>query len=374
MFFNKYIKYIDILAVILIGLVGYKLIDNYTIIFDFLGRIISIISPFIYALIFAYCLNPIMNLFEKKFKAKRGLAILSTYMLVAGALVMVFLYVVPGIFDSIVSITSEIPQYVNIAQSWLDGALRNQDFYHMISTSGILDNLTLLTGKLSSIAIGILNGSLSSIVSITTNLVKIGFGLLISIYILLDKEKLIREVKILIYMILKDDKASKLIEFIKTYNKMIGVYIGTKAIDSTIIGVLAFIGLLVVKAPYAILIALVVGITNMIPYFGPLVGEVIGALVGIFVSPMMAITIFILLFALQQFDAWYLDPKLIGGKVGVKPLYIILAVTIGGGFFGPIGMLLASPTIATFNIYYERLVNSFIKNRSKDKKLSKDNS
>ena len=123
-----------------------------------------------------------------------------------------------------------------------------------------------------------------------------------------------------------------------------------------IIGVLAFILLNIVQSEYAILLAILVGITNMIPYFGPFIGEIIGLLINIFVSPMKGIIVFLTLFSLQMFDGWYLDPKLIGNKVGVRPFWIIYAVVIGGGFFGPIGMLLASPTAATIKIYYKKLL------------------
>ena len=368
MFFNKYIKYRDILVIVLIALVGYKLIDNYQMFLNLISTTISVISPFIYAMVFAYCINPIMNLFERKLKMKRGLSILSTYLLIGGAIVIGALYIVPSIVDSIISITSEIPKYMETVQGWINEALKNQNLYDLINSTGLLDNISVISGKMSSIIIGILDGSVSSIVSITTNVVKIGFGFLISIYILLDKERFITEVKTLTYMILKEEKGTKLIGLVRTYHEMIGKYIGTKAIDSAIIGVLAFFGLMIIGAPYTPLLAIIVGVTNMIPYFGPFVGEVVGAAVGLFVSPAMAITIFVFLLALQQFDAWYLDPKLIGDKVGVKPFYIILAVTIGGGFFGPIGMLLASPTMATINIYYERKVNLF---KARNKNLMK---
>jgi len=368
LFFNKYIKYRDILVIVLIALVGYKLIDNYQMFLNLISTTMSVISPFIYAMIFAYCINPIMNLFERKLKMKRGLSILSTYLLIGGAIVIGALYIVPSIVDSIISITSEIPKYMETVQGWINEALKNQNLYDLINSTGLLDNISVISGKMSSIIIGILDGSVSSIVSITTNVVKIGFGFLISIYILLDKERFITEVKTLTYMILKEEKGTKLIGLVRTYHEMIGKYIGTKAIDSAIIGVLAFFGLMIIGAPYTPLLAIIVGVTNMIPYFGPFVGEVVGAAVGIFVSPAMAITIFVFLLALQQFDAWYLDPKLIGDKVGVKPFYIILAVTIGGGFFGPIGMLLASPTMATINIYYERKVNLF---KARNKNLMK---
>ena len=368
MFFNKYIKYRDILVIVLIALVGYKLIDNYQMFLNLISTTISVISPFIYAMIFAYCINPIMNLFERKLNMKRGLSIFTTYLLIGGAIVIGALYIVPSIVDSIISITSEIPKYMETVQGWINEALKNQNLYDLINSTGLLDNISVISGKMSSIIIGILDGSVSSIVSITTNVVKIGFGFLISIYILLDKERFIAEVKTITYMILKEEKGTKLIDLVRTYHEMIGKYIGTIAIDSAIIGVLAFFGLMIIGAPYTPLLAIIVGVTNMIPYFGPFVGEVVGAAVGIFVSPAMAITIFVFLLALQQFDAWYLDPKLIGDKVGVKPFYIILAVTIGGGFFGPIGMLLASPTMATINIYYERKVNLF---KARNKNLMK---
>ncbi|MGG7177070.1 AI-2E family transporter [Clostridium paraputrificum] len=368
MFLGKNFKYKDILICLLIGVIGYKLIDNYSVFFDLIKKLLSIVSPFIYALIFAYILNPVMNLFEKKLKMKRGLAILLTYVIITGLIGIAFVYVVPSIVDSIISITADVPKYMEVVQGWINNSLKNENVYELIKDSGLLDYVSVISSKVGTIMVGMLEGSITSIVSITTNLVKVGFGFLIAIYVLLDKESFIKESKTFIYMIFKEHRGSKIIEWIRTYNKMIGLYIGTKAIDSAIIGFMALIGLLIIKAPYAILIALIVGITNMIPYFGPLVGELVGAVIGIFVSPMMAIMIFLFLLALQQFDAWYLDPKLIGEKVGVKPFYIILAVMIGGGYFGAIGMLLASPTMATINIFYERKVSYF---KEKNKVLIK---
>lgn len=359
MFFDRNIKYRDILIFALIGIVGFKLIDNYSVFFDAIKKFMSIISPFIYALIFAYVLNPVMKLFEKKLKLKRSLAILATYLLIVGLIVIGIMFIVPNIVESIISITSEVPKYMEIVQGWINKLLENENIYSMVQDSGLTQNLTSISSKLGQILINLLEGSVSSIAATTMNIVKIAFGFLISIYVLADKEKFKNGIKTVMYMVLKKERTETCLQWIRTYNRMIGIYIGTKAIDSAIIGTLALIGLLIMKAPYAILIALVVGITNMIPYFGPFVGEIVGAFIGVFVSPTMAIMIFLFLLALQQFDAWYLDPKLIGNKVGLGPFYIILAVTIGGGFFGPIGMLLASPTMATINILYEKKVAKF---------------
>lgn len=160
-------------------------------------------------------------------------------------------------------------------------------------------------------------------------------------------------------MIFKEENGNRIINFVRTYNKMVGFYIGIKAVDSSIVGIIALFGLLIVGEPYAPLIALIVGITNMIPYFGPLMGVIVAMTVAIFVSPMKAFVVFVLLLCIQQFDAWFLEPKLVGKKVGISPLGIILGVTIGGGFLGPIGMLLGSPTMATIKIYYEKLFSKF---------------
>lgn len=356
---DRNIKYRDILIFVLIGLIGYKIIDNYTEVFNILGKGISICSPFIYSLLFAYILNPIMMVIEKRLKVKRGIAIFITYASIVGIIILFSIYVVPSIVDSIISITSEVPKYMEIVQGWINKALEDQNVYDLIKEVGLLDYISVISSKLGSILITILDGSISSIFEIASNLVKIIIGLLISVYVLLDKERILKGVRTITYMILKEKRADKIISLVRIYNKMIGIYVGTKALDSLIIGVLALIGLLIIKAPYAILIALVVGFTNMIPYFGPFVGEVVGAFVGIFVSPVMAISILIFLLALQQFDAWYLDPKLIGAKVGVRPIGLIVAITIGGGVFGPIGMLLASPTVATIKILYDRRVAKF---------------
>lgn len=365
--FNN-IKKRDIIIVALILIVGYMAIDNYTRIFDFIGILISIISPFIYALIIAYCLNPVMNLFEKKLKLKKGLSMLLTYVVIVGIITMLLIFVIPTVIDSIISITSEIPTYMETVQGWIDSAIKNEDLYNIVKNAGLLDYVDGLSNEVGTIAVEILQVSIASIFSITSSIAKIGFGFLVSIYILIDKDNLIKGTKTLMFIILKEEKGQKLLFWSRIYNKMIGAYIGTRAVDSLIIGIMALVGLILLKAPFALLLAIMVGVTNMIPYFGPLVGQVIGGMVGIFISPTMALKIVVFQVVLQQFDSWYLEPKLVENKIGVKPLYIILGIAIGGGLFGIVGMLLSSPTIATLNIMYDHKVAVF---KAKNKNLMK---
>jgi predicted PurR-regulated permease PerM len=252
-----------------------------------------------------------------------------------------------------------VPSYVEIVQKWINAILQNQRVKGVIIQAGLLRKLQEMTGQIGPFTIDLLQNFAMYSVSFTSNLLNMILGFLISIYVLADKEKFVRSARTVTYMILKEEKGAKLIDFVRTYHKMIGVYIGIKAIDSAIIGLISLVGLIIVGEPYAPLVALITGITNMIPYFGPFIGELVGVLIAVFVSPMKALIVFLVLLSIHLFDAWYLDPKLIGKKVGVSPFGIILGVAIGGGFLGPVGMLLGSPTIATIKIYYEKFLSRF---------------
>jgi len=359
---NKNVKYRDILIFALIGVIGYKIIDNYDYFFNIGNKILSIISPFIYAMICAYVLNPVVKFFEGKFKMKRVISIAITYCMIVALVIIILFFTIPSIIDSILNITREIPTYMEVVQKWINTILENEKIKALIIQAGLLNKFEEISSQIGSVAIGLLQNLAMYLLSFTSNLLNVILGFLISVYVLVDKEKFAKGARTITYMILKEEKGTKLITFIRTYNKMIGVYIGIKAIDSAIIGVIALIGLLIVGEPYAPLVALIEGVTNMIPYFGPLIGELVGAIVAIFISPIKALIVFILLLCIHIFDAWYLDPKLIGKKVGVSPLGIILGVTIGGAFWGPVGMLLGSPTIGTINIYYEKFLIKFKEN------------
>lgn len=360
MILDKGIKYKDVLIFALIAIIGWKVIDNYEYFFDMLGKLYGIISPFIYAAAFAYMLNPIVKFFNKKLKLKKSLSIVVTYLIVIGLITIVVIFVVPNLVDSIISLSSDIPSYMKKVQKLINNIMNNDKISSVIYDLGLDDYLSDLSSTLGNVMLTVLNYLATSIFSIAANIIKVLLGFLISIYVLIDKEKIIIQTKVLINIIFKEKLGSSIVSVISVYNKMIGSYIGIKAIDSIIIGVIAFIGLTIIGAPYAVIIALVVMVTNMIPYFGPLIGELVGAFIGIFQSPGMAFMILIYLLVVQQFDAWFLDPKLVGNKVGVSPLVLIFAVTLGGGIAGALGMLLASPTAATIKIFYDKKIEKYM--------------
>lgn len=365
MFTTKNFKYRDILIFVLLGILGYKLIDNYEFLFNIIRKFIGIISPLIYSVICAYVLNPVVSFFEDKLKIKKVLAITITYLIIIGLIIVILFFTIPSTIDSILKISLEIPTYVESVKQWINQIIENDRIKGLLIQAGLLTKLEELSTQMGSLTIVLLENVVMYLLSFTSNLLNIILGFLISIYVLADKTKFVRNVRIVTFMILKEKRGIQFINFVRTYNKMIGTYIGIKAIDSTIVGLIALVGLFIAGAPYAPLVALVAGVTNMIPYFGPLTGIIFGTVVAIFVSPMKALMVLILLLCIQQFDEWYLNPKLIGDKVGVSPFGIILGVIIGGGVLGPLGMLLASPTIGTLNIYYEKIFRRFKENNPK---------
>lgn len=183
-----------------------------------------------------------------------------------------------------------------------------------------------------------------------------------------DKEYFARNFSRLTYAIFPKNKAEIIIEFFKEIKEAFSKFFVGKALDSLIIGILCFIGCLIMKVRYALLISLIVGVTNMIPYFGPFIGMIPAAIITVFYSPFKALWVIIFIFLLQQFDGLYLGPKILGIQVGLKPFWIILAILVGGGFFGVWGMLFAVPIAAVV----KTVLGKYVTKQHKQKGISGD--
>ena len=191
-------------------------------------------------------------------------------------------------------------------------------------------------------------------------------GLVISIYIILDSRKLKRSVKKIIYAISPKDKEQEVWNTLKQCNHIFNGFLFGKVIDSLIIGIICLIAMSVLRLPYALLLSLIVCITNMIPYFGPFIGAVPGVLIYLFIDFRLAIIFAVMIFILQQFDGLYLGPKILGDQTGIKPLWVIFGITVGGAYFGVMGMFLGVPAVAV--LMY--LVNLFLNKKLKKKNFS----
>lgn len=351
---NSIKRYIPIMGLIVFTLLSVELLRNFQTVSDKILSLVSIVEPFFYSFIIAYVLNPIVKLFERVYGGKRVISVFSTYATIALFAVMISIYVFPKIWGNIYELYTNFPMIVREVREWSIGIGNNEKVRTVLALGGIEDlRADAIFLKISEYIQSYSSYMIKATVSTTVKFGKWIFGLIVSIYVLVYKEYY---KAFLIKIMLKffgKRKSRKFFRLSRTIHKMIGMYIGTKALDSMIIGGIALVGLLIMDSPFAFLLSFIVFVTNMVPYFGPFVGMAVTSTVHLFYSPQLAITSLVFLFLLQQFDAWFLDPKMIGNKVGLNPFLVIFAVTLGGGLYGPVGMLLATPIMATIKIYLD---------------------
>ena len=374
LFKNDDSKYLKIFAVIIISYIVIKLIDNYASFFSGLNTIYNLLFPFLLAFVIAYILNPIVKLFNKRLKLSNGLSIALTYILFVGILAIGAFVLCPKLYLSIIELIDAIPTLTKEFQDKLTVILADVEGQtHLAQFSAFDFDVNTVIEKFSSIFTSMFSGILNTAITLTTSLVNIVLGFLISIYVLSDKESFLAFGRRLSLTIFGKKNGTRAITFVNILNKKVGTYISIKAFDSLIIGVMAFIGLYIMDSKYLLLLAVIVGITNMIPYFGPFIGMIVAFFVNLFAADFkLGLMSLIFLFILQQFDAWYLDPKLIGNKVGLSPYLVILAVTIGAFIYGPIGMILASPVASVIKIYTLKILDRYDYRRTGIKKENKE--
>lgn len=204
----------------------------------------------------------------------------------------------------------------------------------------------------------------STSVSVITGVIDFFIAVIVSMYMLIDKPHLINNAKKLVYVLFGTDKGDRIVTTAGECNKIFGDFIIGKMIDSLIIGVLCWIAMTVLNIPYALVISVIVGITNMIPYFGPFIGAIPGVVLLIIVDIKFAVIFGILIFILQQFDGLYLGPKILGESTGLRPIWIIFAITVGGWLAGVVGMFLGVPVVAVISFLIDRSLKLRIKKKN----------
>jgi predicted PurR-regulated permease PerM len=322
-----------------------------------------------WAFLIAFLLNSLLTILEKYFSLKRWINILIVYLLFYGAIILFFTIITPKVIENMKNLARELPYYANETEKWL---LKTPSYLKAIDKYGILDYIEAtideFLSKMGQSISPMINKTINQIILLTSNFIDFILGSIISVYILKDKEYFTNSFKKLIYAIFPVERARSVIEVFKEIKKAFSNFLAGKLLDSLIIGILCFIGCLIMKIRYAILISLIVGITNMIPYFGPFIGMIPSAVITLFYSPFKALWVTIFIFLLQQFDGLYLGPKILGIQVGLKPFWIILSILIGGGFFGVWGMLFAVPTAAVIRT----LLGRYIERQFKQKRIPLD--
>lgn len=317
----------------------------------------------------AYMLNPLLCYIERKFSLKRVWNILIVYIFLLLLIVLVITILTPKIVIGLKNLFKEIPDYIEITEDYFSTHTFN---FGILDRFGVTDflyqNFSKIVDEIASSINPIINKTIVQVIditsSITSSLIDFLLGLIISVYMLLDKDLFKRQSKALMYAILPVERAEKIISIGRESNEIFSKYLIGKIIDSTIMGILCFIGLSMLRTPYALVFSTIVGITNMIPYFGPFIGMIPTTVITLFYSPIKAFWVLVFIFLLQQFDGLYLGPKILGMQVGLRPFWIITAVIIGGAVAGVMGMLLAVPVTAVIKTILQKFIHGKLAERN----------
>jgi len=356
------IPYIQLIPISFIVMLMYKLLDKIGDVTSFIGFFVNVLTPIIIGMVLAYLMNPLMKWIEGKTPLKRGASIAILYLSLIGILGVLIAFILPATISSISDIVVHFPSYIEQTNAYGNQLITRFESAYGGDIESMLnsESFTAITTKFGHVMNNLLGNTLTGIASFSSGIFKFIMGLIISIYVLKDKEKFGRGSKRVVYAVLKEQRAQGFMAFIEEVDFIFSRYISGKLLDSSIIAVLAFLGLWIIGAPYQLLLALIIGVTNMIPYFGPFIGGTPAVVITLFYSPVTAFWVLIFIVVLQQFDGNILGPKILGDSVGVSPFWIMLAIIIGGGLFGILGMLIGVPVIVV-------LLNAI--NRQIDKSL-----
>lgn len=362
------------------GIVTYIIILAY-VIFNFknlisgAGNIMGIISPFIIGIAIAFVLNLIMVIFEKKIfsfldnkkyikysKFKRPLSVVLTFIVVFVVILGLISFIIPQLIDSISTLTDAVPSYMKSFEALISKYVSHTEILNTVWNNFLSawKEVLQFTGQ-------ILASSLSGVVNITLGFTSGLFNFIISIffaiYMLLNKERLQLGMKKVLYAFSGKKFADKVMYLGKISNEAFSNYIGGQFIEAIIIGILCFIGMIILRMPYALLISVIISVTALIPIFGAFIGTIPSAFIILIIDPMQAIWFVIFIIVLQQIEGNLIYPKVVGGSIGLPPIWVILAMVIGGNTFGLIGILLGIPIFSVIYKVFKDIVNKRLNNK-----------
>jgi len=325
-------------------------------IFQYLGELLNIIQPFIIGFILAFIFNIPMKFFEKKLaiqnkKKRRVVSAILSVLLILLVLLLVVMVVVPQVIENVRTLIDNLPSIFAQAEKWL-----NYVFEEIRLSPDLLDKINEFQTRFAQTFISTLTAWAPNIASgvshITTSVINIFMGFVMAIYMIFSKDKLIRQVKKFAHALFNDQHYQYISEVVKLTGTTFENFLAGQLTESIIIGVLCYIGCMILDIPYASIAAIVIGFTNIIPYFGPIIGAVISSVLILFVSPVKALIFLVFSTLLQQFESNLIYPHVVGNSVGLSALWVLFAVSVGGGLFGIPGMVFGLPT---FSVIYELL-------------------
>lgn len=350
-----------------------------------LNTIYAVLTPIIYAAAISYVLWPLIRFLERKIiyriceyqgwnpskkirKIIRMICVIISLFLFFLVIYSLLAMLVPEIISSITNIVDNFPRYISNIQEWMSELLKNnpdlEESTNMLFSTVSSKMETWLSEdflpQINSIVKNFSTGFLNVLIFLKNFLI----GAMISIYLLFGKETYVGHGKRFLYCLFKPETTNNVIRDLQFVDKTFGGFIIGKILDSIIIGILCYIGTTIMNLPYALLVSVIVGVTNVIPFFGPYIGAIPSAFLILLVNPIQCIYFILFILVLQQFDGNFLGPKILGGSTGLSGFMVIVAILVGGGLFGIFGMFVGVPVCAVICTIFRNMMERKLKSRN----------
>lgn len=373
------------LIVILLAIIIFFAFYRFSEIMSVFKLILGTIQPILIGLCLGYVLKRPQKFFHKKIyklftkykiikkekkreSISKGLSIFIAMVMFLVTIYILIIMAVPEIVENIFKVTDTLPEQVNRLIKWVSERMKENSKYADMFEKILKEATDYITRWVKNdmmTQIGQLASGIISAVSVFVNAV---VGVIVAVYVLSSKETFAKQGKKIIYAIFKEKHAEKILKEFKKSDDIFGGFISGKIIDSLIIGALCFVGLTILDMPYTMLVSTIVGVTNVIPFFGPYIGAVPSAILILLADPKKGLIFIVFIILLQQLDGNIIGPKILGESTGLTPFWVVFSILLGGGLFGIIGMLFGVPTFAV--IY--NLIAEIVNYRIKDKNISPD--
>ena len=379
---SKYFKWgLTAFVVLMAAVVFWLIFSNLGGAYDLLLEFFGIISSLLYGCVFAYLMNPVLGLTERlygklvqKWKWKestkhafvRTAGVTTTVLVFLGAVYALIALIVPSIADSISELIrpERLQGYYNTVEGWVHDIFADSSVEKWVD-SNFAELLSVFTAFIQNLNVfDLLLGAASSVYSVFATVFNMMIGVIAGVYILVYKKELCSQAKKITIAVCREEKADRVFEIARRTNRIFSGFVIGKLIDAIFVGVVTYLALLIMGMPFAPLIATLIGVTNIIPFFGPFIGAIPSALLLLIENPIDAVYFGIFIVILQMIDGNIIENRILGEKLGISDFWVLVAILISGGVFGFMGMLLGVPIFAVIYTIIADIVNKRLRKKN----------
>ena len=355
---------------------------KFDVIMGHIKYICNVLMPIIMGVVIAYLINPMVGFYERKLdntlgrfvenKSKkhkkpsmRGLSVLISFVIVIAVIVFLIMMVVPQLVSNITNAVVSLPDQIQALVKHITELSDNNEYAKKLISDFYDDSVKYFTNWVKTEMLGQVSMVINRIMGIFGTAVNCLVACIVAIYVLLGKDTFNRQIKKCVTAFLNERQTEVLTSIVKESDKIFGGFISGKIIDSLIIGGICFVCCLILRMPYAALVSVIVGVTNVIPFFGPYIGAIPSTILILLDSPSKGIVFLIFVIILQQVDGNIIGPKILGESTGLSPFWVVFAIFLGNGLFGIAGLFIGVPMWGVVYYLIKRYVNYRVNKRSK---------